>query len=88
MTLFTILRRGLLAALVSLPLLAVATAEQNLVEAVEHARALMHPTQALMPEALTAALETVIAVSEQNRVEETRAHLNYSLKLAQEMGYL
>lgn len=70
------------------PLLAVAFNEQNYSEAIEYARALMHPTQARLPETLTAALEAAIAASEQNQTEETRAQLHRAMNLAHEMGYL
>jgi tetratricopeptide (TPR) repeat protein len=71
-----------------LPLLAVAATGQNFSEAVEHARALLHPTQARLPETLNAALEAAIVAYEQNQAEEVRAQLHRAMSLAQEMGYL
>jgi hypothetical protein len=70
------------------PLLAVAFAEQNTSEAIEYARALLHPTQNRFPGMLTIVLEEAVAASEQNRMEDACTHLNRALELAQEMGYL
>jgi hypothetical protein len=70
------------------PLLAVAVAEQKLAEAVETARALLHPTQMRLPDALTAALEAAIVASEQNCIEDTGTQLQRAINLAQEMGFL
>jgi hypothetical protein len=70
------------------PLLAISFAEQNDSVAIEYAHALLHPTQARMPEPLTSALEAALAASEQEQAEETRARLDRAVRLAQEMGYL
>lgn len=70
------------------PLLAVAFAEQNLIEACGYAQALLHPTQAHLPEALTASLKAAVTAREQAQPEEARTQLQQAINLAQEMGYL
>jgi len=70
------------------PLIAVALARHQIVEAVSHARALLAPEQRRLPAALTAALQTAIQVWEAGQPETARAHLEQALALAQEIGYL
>jgi len=70
------------------PLLAVALAEENLAETIEYARALLHPDQAHLPEALTVRLKTALAASEQDQTQETLAQLKQAVILAEEIGYL
>jgi hypothetical protein len=70
------------------PLIGVALAQDRISEAIEHARALLAPTQQLLPDALTKVLEAAIEASENGQLETARAQLNQAMSLAQENGYL
>jgi len=70
------------------PLIAVALARHQIVEAVNYAWALLAPEQQRLPAALTAALQAAIQAWEAGQPETARAHLEQALALAQEIGYL
>jgi len=70
------------------PLIGAALMQDELSEAIEHARALLPPPQQLLPTVLTSQVEQAIDAWEGGRLEETRTRLRQAIELAQEMGYL
>ncbi|WP_043390228.1 ATP-binding protein [Archangium violaceum] len=70
------------------PLLAVALPAGRLSEAVEHARALVKPTQQRLPASLEFVLQESVAEWERGQEEAARASLSRAVALAEEFGYL
>jgi tetratricopeptide (TPR) repeat protein len=70
------------------PLIARALRDGELSLAVDHARALLDPTQQRVPDALSASLERATQAWESGAPESARAVLHQSLALAQQMRYL
>jgi hypothetical protein len=70
------------------PLIGVALAQEQVSEAVEHARALLEPAQMGLPDALAVQLIQAIAARAADDREAARAALDRAEALAQEMGYL
>ncbi|WNG48259.1 protein kinase [Archangium minus] len=59
-----------------------------LAQAVEHAHALLDPTQQRLPEALTSELEAALDAWKQGREEQAREHLEHAVSAAQSQGFL
>lgn len=57
-------------------------------EAVEHARALLHPIQQRLPEPLTQALEAALGAWEQGERERAREYLEHAVGSARDWGFL
>jgi len=70
------------------PLLAVAMDRGQIPQALDHARALLHPQQQCLPEPLEAALATAIQAGDDGQLETARQHLQNAIQVAQETGYL
>jgi hypothetical protein len=70
------------------PLLAIAVGKGARSEALDHARALLHPQQQRLPEPLEAALEAAIQAGDDGSPEAARHHLEHAIQVAQETGYL
>jgi tetratricopeptide (TPR) repeat protein len=70
------------------PLLAMALEEDQIAEALEHARALLEPAQQRLPDTLTALLDDAIRAWQRARPEIAAAHLRRAVQLAQEQGSL
>jgi tetratricopeptide (TPR) repeat protein len=70
------------------PLLAIALAQGQIAEAVEHGRALLDPQQQRLPDALLAPLESALAAWERGEVGLARSELGRSIELARELGDL
>jgi hypothetical protein len=70
------------------PLLAVALAQGDEDEAWTHARALLEPTQQLLPDGLNYALEAAVKAKREDGDRAARSHLERVLALATEFGYL
>jgi predicted ATPase/transcriptional regulator with XRE-family HTH domain len=70
------------------PLLAVELLAGALASAIEHARALLAPTQQPLPAALAAVLEETIRARERDQMVAARASLETALHVAGELGYL
>jgi hypothetical protein len=70
------------------PLISVALAHNRTAEASERARALLEPTQQLMPDALTAVVEQAVTAWDQGEAEAAQARLDQALVVAQELGYI
>jgi class 3 adenylate cyclase/tetratricopeptide (TPR) repeat protein len=70
------------------PLLGVALVQDQLVEAVGHARTLLEPKETRMPDNITAALDHAIQAWEKSELEIARAHLQRASELARLKGYL
>ena len=69
-------------------LLAVHTERGDLVEAVEQAQAILHPTQRRQPGALPAALEEAMRALEAGNTETTQAALRRAIAMARRENYL
>jgi hypothetical protein len=69
-------------------LLGVALAQNQISEAVDHARGLLEPMQQRLPDALAKQLELAIRTWEANDQEAAAACLDRAVGSAQEMGYL
>jgi tetratricopeptide (TPR) repeat protein len=69
------------------PLMGVALAQDLSSEAVDYARALLDPSQQLLPDALTALLEEAIKSWEGGETETAHTYLNQAIELAQELGW-
>jgi len=70
------------------PLLAVATAEQQVPEAIEYAKRMIDPKQMILPEDLTVALARAIQLGEAEQSDAALQTFAEALKLANEMGYV
>lgn len=70
------------------PLIAVALAQDQLTEAVDHARLLLDPQQQPLPSALNVLVEVAIQSWDAGQVEAACAHLQQAAALAGELGYL
>jgi tetratricopeptide (TPR) repeat protein len=70
------------------PLLALAVAQEQIPEALDHAQALLHPQQQKLPESLEAALAAVIQAGENDGAEAATHHLERVIQVAKETGYL
>jgi DNA-binding SARP family transcriptional activator len=70
------------------PLLAVARARGREDQAWAYARALFAPTQQHLPDELNAALEAAVQAQEDGQAAAARSHLDRTLALARELGYL
>jgi tetratricopeptide (TPR) repeat protein len=70
------------------PVIDVALAQNRTGEASAHARAMLHETQQLLPEALTTAIEKALETWDQGEPATAQAHLAQASTLAQELGYL
>jgi tetratricopeptide (TPR) repeat protein len=70
------------------PLIGIALAQNRQVEAWDHVRVLLEPTQQLLPEALNAALEAALHSKTSSQPNEARLHLGRAVELAAQMGYL
>ena len=70
------------------PLIAVALHKEQIALAVDHARALLDPSQQPPPDALAASLEQAIEAWDSGAAEATRTLLQQSMTLAQELRYL
>jgi hypothetical protein len=66
----------------------VAFPQDQVDQALDHARALLEPTQQCLPDALTAAVEKAIKAWEEDEAETTRSYLSQAIELAQELAYL
>ncbi|HET9494746.1 MAG TPA: AAA family ATPase [Chloroflexia bacterium] len=71
-----------------LPMVDAALAEGRLADAVEHARAMLDPIQARLPDPLTQAVEEAVAAWERRHEAEARDCLRQLVALARDMGYL
>ncbi len=69
------------------PLIGVALAQDQVSEAVDHARALLEPSQQRLPDALTAVLEEAIRTWHIGESKTARTNLNHAMGLAQELGW-
>jgi len=70
------------------PLIAVAFPQDQVDQALDHARALLEPTQQCLPDALTAAVEKAVKAWEEDEAETARSYLSQAIELAQELAYL
>ncbi len=70
------------------PLIAIALAGREISRAIDHARALLAPSQQRLPDDLTVLLEKTLQAWEQNQPEAAQDYLHQSVELAQFMGYL
>jgi hypothetical protein len=70
------------------PLLAIQFSQNNVGEAIDHARAMLDPAQQRLPEGLAGVLERGIQAQDSGQVEAARTHLERALALAQELGFL
>ena len=70
------------------PLLGVSAVRNRTSESVDHARALLAPTQMRIPDALAALLEGATRAWESDHPDRTRAELDRVLESARELGYL
>lgn len=70
------------------PLIAISVAGDDLARAIEHARALLEPTQQPLPERLAAAVENALRSWEAQQPQSARAALVAGVDLAGEMGFL
>jgi hypothetical protein len=70
------------------PLLVMAVEKDALDEALDHARALLHPQQQRLPEPLEAALEAAIQAGEEQGAGAAGGHLERVIQVAKETGYL
>jgi len=68
------------------PLIAVALAQEEIAEAVEHAQALLDPMQQRLPDALATVLGQAIETWDAGEPEAARTHLKEAVELAQDMG--
>jgi class 3 adenylate cyclase/tetratricopeptide (TPR) repeat protein len=71
-----------------LPLMAIAVHDEQLEEAIEHNRALLDPAQMRLPDPLEESLSQAILYWEDRVSEDTLIHLQRSIDLAKEYGYL
>ena len=69
-------------------LLAVELQRRAVAEAVEHARALLEPTQQRLPDPLAAALEAALGAWKQNQPEAAREYLEHATESASRLGFL
>ncbi|WP_224365043.1 serine/threonine-protein kinase [Hyalangium versicolor] len=69
-------------------LLAVALRRMAVAEAVEHARALLDPTQQRLPQPLAATLNAALVAWHQDQQEAAREYLEHATEAAQRMGLL
>lgn len=70
------------------PLIGVALVQDELSEAIQHARAVLPPPQQILPAALTMQVEEAIDAWEGGKLETVRTHLHRAIELAQETDYL
>jgi tetratricopeptide (TPR) repeat protein len=70
------------------PLLAVATKEGRISDAVDCARKMLSTDQQLLPAALTAALEQAIEDVEQGQTDQAQTQFEETIRMAGQMGYL
>jgi DNA-binding SARP family transcriptional activator/tetratricopeptide (TPR) repeat protein len=70
------------------PLIGVALNENRLALAIDHARALLDPSQQRLPEALVSCLEQVIRSWDGGDLDTVQTLLQQSIRLAQQMHYL
>jgi DNA-binding SARP family transcriptional activator len=70
------------------PLLAIQLSQDNVAEAVDHARAMLDPVQQRLPDLLTAHLERAIQAWQDDHTGAAHQRLEQALELAQELGYL
>jgi len=70
------------------PLISTAFLQDQVEQALDHARALLEPTQQRLPDALTAAVEKAIQAWEEDEAKTVRPYLSQAIELAQEMGYV
>ena len=71
-----------------LPLIAIATLEGQLEQAIEYDRALLDPVQMRFPDPLKEALNKAIVCWENTKTEEAVVQFNRSVEVAKEYGYL
>ena len=71
-----------------LPLMAIAVHDEQLEEAIEHNRALLDPAQMRLPDPLEESLNQAILCWEARKSEDALVHLQQSIDLAKEYGYL
>jgi DNA-binding SARP family transcriptional activator len=71
-----------------LPLLAVASAQNQIAEAITHTQALLAPPQQRLPEELAAALVTATRAFEAGEIVLAREHLQRAVTVAQKLGFL
>ncbi len=71
-----------------LPLLAIALEKEALAEALNHARALLHPQQQKLPDPLEAALEAALQAADDGGTEAAGQHLERVIQVAKEEAYL
>lgn len=69
-------------------LLAVELQRRAVAEAVEHARALLEPTQQRLPDPLAADLEAALGAWKKDQPEATREYLEHATESAQRLGFL
>jgi DNA-binding SARP family transcriptional activator len=70
------------------PLLGIALQNGNLAQAIEHAQALLHPTQQALPSDVEAALAAALAAWELPEPALARSHLQAALELAHQIGHI
>jgi tetratricopeptide (TPR) repeat protein len=70
------------------PLIAAARVKSREDEAWGYARALLEPTQQILPDELNASLKAAVQAREGGQAEAARLHLDRAMILAREMGYL
>ncbi len=70
------------------PLLAVATKEGRINDAVDCARKMLAPDQQLLPDELAAVMEQAIEAFEQGQTDQARAQFEEAIRVAEHMGYL
>ena len=70
------------------PLISVELTQDQLTEAVDHARLLFDPQQSALPDTLNICIEAAIQSWDAGQLEAARTHLYQATTLAQEMGYL
>jgi tetratricopeptide (TPR) repeat protein len=70
------------------PLAGVALAQNRTLEAIEHTRVLLDPTQQHLPDDLTALVEKALESWKEGKAEAAHASLDRALALAQELDYL
>ena len=70
------------------PLLAAALRRDQLDQALKCAHGLLHPSEQLLPEAVTAELQAAVASAIAGQIIQTRSHLQTAVELAQAAGQL
>jgi DNA-binding SARP family transcriptional activator len=70
------------------PLIAVALAQKHEYKAWDYTKALLKPTQQLLPDILSTSLKKAVQAKAKGQVKVAQIHLNRAIESAQEIGYL